>query len=399
MIRPLEGVKVLELGQVLAVPGAAMNLADQGAEVTKVEPLEGDLSRYLFPLPGAPGVSKYYLALNRNKRSISVDLSSEQGREIVQRIAGRSDVLLTSMRPRAAQHAGVDYETVNRTNPGIVYVRLSGYGEKGAEADRPGYDLLLQARTGILDAHRHPDGSPVLLTYMVCDMSAAMTVPYVAMLGLWQRQRTGKGTLIKLSLLGQALAIQGQQLIKVEGDNTPYPATQFGALYRPYRCLDDRYIVVTINSSKEWAGLCKALELEHLAEEPRYATHKDRLARSSEVWELVQGVVGTQKGEYWLKKALELGFPAELLRSREEVFSDPQVAANDLLLTYEHPDVGKVKCVSPSFVIGDDGEERRAASPAPRLGEHTEQVLREVGYSDSEVGEMKRKGLVKQYGV
>ncbi len=395
MIKPLEGVKVLELGQVLAVPGASMYLADQGAEVIKVEPMEGDLSRYLFPLPGTTGLSKYYLALNRNKRSIAVDLSSEKGRKVVQRLAGRADVLLTSMRTKAAEHSGLDYQTVRKDNPGVVYVRLSGYGEKGPEGDRPGYDLLLQARAGILDAHRHPDGSPVLLTPMVCDMSAAMTVPYAVMLGLWQRQRTGQGTLVKLSLLGQALAIQGQQLVKVEGDATPYPATQFGALYRPYRCLDGRYVVVTINTSKEWGAFCKALELEHLGTDPQFATHKDRLARSSEIWELVQGVVGTKPGEYWLKQALDLGFPLEMLRSREEVLGDPQVEANNLVLTYRHPDVGEVKCVSRSFALGED-EKQSPVAPAPRLGEHTEEVLLEAGYSDSEVRQLESEGAVKQ---
>ena len=398
---PLEGINVVEMAQVFFGPGAAMYLADQGAEVIKVEPLGGDSTRYRHTSPSLDqyALTRPFLSLNRNKRSIAVDALGAEGQEVMHRLLRWADVFILNVRPGSEDRMCLDYKTLHDLNPRLIYAGISAFGREGPEAKLPGYDIVLQARSGVLSTRRNPDGAPVPSVIMLSDMSGCMSLPYAIMLALWERERTGTGQRIEASLFNQALAMQLQQMVWVEGDSSPLPGMRPSATTAVYQCGDGQWLTIVVVENHQWEALCRALDLMHLAEDPGLASYELRHDRAGEVGEVLGAVFQTQSREYWLERLRPVGVPCAAVVEREEVADDPQAIANGMFVEQDHPVVGHVKMVAPPFHLSDSRDEGRLRRPAPMLGQHTDEVLRDIGYDAEAISGLRRKGVVKQVGL
>ena len=263
MALPLDGMTVVDLSAVWAMPGPAMYLADQGADVIKIEPPAGDIGRTLLAAPAIAGRSRAFWMLNRNKRSVVLDLKAEAARSVLHALIARADVVMHNFRPGAAERVGCGYEQVAALNERAVYVAFSAWGASGPKRDARGYDLLLQARSGILARHRSAEGAPQPAGLFAVDMASSLAVAFALTLALLQRERTGKGQLIEGSLLQTALALQKSDLVSLVGhDEPPYDGELASlATYNAYCCADGNYVQIVIITDGEWDGLVEALEL------------------------------------------------------------------------------------------------------------------------------------------
>ncbi|MBI2863420.1 MAG: CoA transferase [Chloroflexi bacterium] len=395
---PLSGIKVIDMAQMYLGPGAAVYLADQGAEVVKVEPLQGDTMRALASTPylGMHGFSKSFLAVNRNKRSIAVDVRDREGQEIVHRLAKWADVLILNFRPGAEGRVRMDYDTLAALNPRLIYASVSAFGREGPEAALPGYDIVIQARSGILSVRRDSSGAPVPSAIMMTDMSGCMDLAYAIMVALWDRERTGQGQRVDVSLLQVGLALQMQQLVWTENDTSPLSGQRPNALYSScYRCADEQWISVVVLENRQWKGLCHVLELEHLQDHPEFASNVLREQMAQELYEILEALFRTRPLAEWLEQLKREGVPCSAVAERNDLPSDPQIAANGMFWEDDHPVAGRTKMVSPPFDLSNSRREHRLRRPTPTLGEHTSEVLSELGYDGVAISNLYEGHIVK----
>ncbi len=391
----LDGIRVVEVAQVWAAPGAGMYLADQGADVIKIEPVWGDDARRVFTQPPLPnGESRSFLPLNRNKRGMAVDISRSEGQEIVYRLVDRADVFIHNFRPGVEDRLGYDYETLSQRNPGLVYAAISAFGKEGPYANRRGYDLLFQSLSGILSKRRDEEGIPVSSGVWVADSSAPIALAYGVALALLVRHRTGRGQKVETSLLHMALAMQTVDLVRTEAELVQRDETDFSrqALYSPYRCQDGGFVIMVVLSDQQFAGLCRALDLEHLLSDPDYADNLKRARKSEELHELISGMLSTRPRDHWLQVFEEADVPAAPVLEKEEIFTHPQIAANEMLAVQHHSQAGAVDMVNIPVRLSDTPGS--LLSPAPAIGEDTEEVLWELGYDDAEVARLKSERVI-----
>jgi crotonobetainyl-CoA:carnitine CoA-transferase CaiB-like acyl-CoA transferase len=388
----LDGIKVLDLAQMWAVPLAAAYLADQGADVIKVEPPWGDEARRTIATAPLHGQNRHFIAVNRNKRGIVVDLRQPEGRDVIRRLASKADVLLQNFRPGVAERLGLGYDDLARLNPRLVYVASTPYGPRGPYAARRAYDLLVQAHAGLLSLRRAPDGTPQTSGVWIADMSTPMLIAYGVTLALLDRTRTGRGQRVETALLYAAVAMQTVDLVRGTTERTPPQSFAAQAMYAPYRCADDRFIILVVVSDAEWRGLCRALEVEHLADEPRFATSALRAEHSAELYGLVQGILETRPLDEWLQRLMALDVPCAPVMARHEIFDHPQLVENEMIVSIDQPGLGPVQLSGiPIRLSAQPGALRR---PAPALGEHTDEVLREYGLADTEIARLRAVGAV-----
>ena len=385
MALPLSDIRVVEMSQVLAGPFAAMLLADQGAEVIKVESPEGDSARRLAPtLPGTNGLSLGYLSFNRNKRSVVLDITKPQGLEAAYKLFQWADVLIINVRVGARQRRGLAYEELKKVNPRLIYVSLTAWGANGPDADLPGADIAVQPRVGDLTARVPPGTPPTISTHFYhFDMSTAMLIAYSVMLALRQREQTGQGQNIELSLLQTALASQASQMTRLVGTDLAYPVLSAGMMPN-YLCGDGRYIYMTIFGGR-WDLCCRALGLEHLANDDRFNTPEKRNERAAELYEILSQLFATRPAAEWEARLKAAGIAATVIKEINEVFDDPQVLANDMIIQFEQPGLGTIKAVNVPFKLGATSTEPWLRRHAPTLGEHTFEVLEELGYTPEEI--------------
>ena len=391
----LEGVKVVEVAQVWAAPGIGMYLGDQGADVVKIEPLWGDDSRRLFTQPPtAQGESRSFLVVNRNKRGMAVDISCPEGREIVYRLLDEADVFIHNFRPGVEQRLGYGYETLSQRNPRLIYVGVSAFGERGSYAHRRGYDLLFQSISGVLGKRRTAEGVPIASSTWVSDTSAPMAMAYGIALALLVRERTGRGQKVETSLLHIAMAMQSVDMVRVERESSKVNAVDYTrqALYAPYRCLDGKFLIMVVINDQQFAALCRALDLEHLIDDPDFSDNLKRTQRSVELRELIEGILATKTREAWLSILERHDLAAAPILERDEVFDHPQIRDNEMLTFLEHPMEGQVEMVNvPVRLSETPGGLRR---PAPLLGQHTEEVLGELGYNAARIQQLRDQKVV-----
>ena len=393
----LEGVKVLDMSQLYAGPATSMYLADQGADVLKVEmPGLGDNSRHQNTAPYLGDLSRPFLALNRNKRSIAVDTRKPEGLEVVRRLVRQADVMLVNFRQSSAQHLMLTYEDVLPLNRRLVYASISAFGPQGPDSNLPGYDLVIQARSGILGARRMPDGTPVTFPILAADMATPMILAYGIVLALLERERSGQGQKVEAALLAAAIAMQGPYLAHSERDKPSETVQPRGsAVATPYRCSDDQWLEIVIMTLDQWKRFCHALELPHLADDPDYDTYSKREANSHQIYPIFEGVFATRPRDEWLKALEEAQIPCAAIGGREMVFNDPQVKANQILVEQEHPLVGKFTSVGIPFSMSRTPG--AIMSPAPALGQHTREVLLEYGFNSEEVQHLQEAMVVHQW--
>ena len=386
MPHALDGIRVIDLTTGIAGPGTAVYLADQGAEVIRVEPPPQSAAAD----PAADGGTGFVVQ-NRNKQSLTLNLATPEGKEVFRKLAESSDVLIGNMRLAAAQKLGVDYETVKAVNPRLIYASISAYGSKGPYAGKAGYDRLTQGFSGA-QYRRWENGVPVSTGIFLSDPSIPMLLGYAIALALLQRERTGHGQMVETSLLHAAIAMQMTNLVKFEDSEEPLRDFDMPA-YGIYRCADGTYLNVTALRPAQFHRLCMVLDLPHIAEDPRgkMPNNSTREFRE-EVHPVIEAVFETRPSKEWLELLDEADVPVAPVLERDQVFYEPQMVENNMFVRLNHPQKGPVLSFAPPFTMsGADPADHR---PPPQLGEHTDQVLSRLGYSPQEIESLRAGGVV-----
>ena len=373
---PLEGVRVLDLSRVLAGPYATMVLGDLGADVLKVEhPGRGDDTRHWGP-PFAGGESAYFLSINRNKRSIAVDLKTTEGLEKVKDLAAEADVVIENMRRGALANLGLGYEVLRKLNPGLVYCSITGFGP-GPDENRPGYDFLVQARGGIMGITGFPDGDPVKVGVAIADMVCGLHASTAILAALHRRasSETGEGARIEVPLFETQLgwlANRGQEYL-VSGEDKGRMGNVHPSIvpYQTFRA-SDKPIAVAVGNDAQFANLCRALSREDLATDERYAKNPDRVANRDGLVSALQEEFSKGTADEWVEKIRQSGVPCGPVNTLADVFSDEHVLGSGMLQDVEHPAAGALKMLASPILV--DGERLPIRRPPPTLGQHTDEA-------------------------
>ncbi len=390
---PLAGVKVMDLTQIMAGPYCTMMLADMGADVVKVEkPNGGDDTRRMGP-PFIAGESAAFLGINRNKRGIVLDLRSEGGREVALRMARAADILVQNFRPGALERMGLGYEHVRRLNPAIVYCTISGFGATGPYAARGGFDLVAQGMSGLMSVTGHPDSPPTKVGVPICDLNAGMFAAVGILTAYIHRLRTGQGQHVDTSLFegGIAYTFWESAMHFATGD-LPSPmgsAHRLSAPYQAFETADGRINVGAANQAN-WERMCAAIGREELVSDARFAEPSDRMNNLDALISTLADTFARRDSAHWLETLEAANVPAGPIYDLREVYEDPQTLARDMLVETEHPIAGRISNIGIPVKLSETPG--RFSRPAPTLGQHTDEALAELGYSDGEIAELRARG-------
>jgi len=391
---PLSHLKVLDVSQVMAGPFACMLLGDMGADVVKVEPPRvGDQTRRAmgFRLKGTD--SGGFLALNRNKRSIEIDLKSEAGLEAFYELVRGADVLIENNRPGVAARLKIDYETLKAINPRLVYASISGFGQTGPWASRPGFDLIAQAMTGIMSVTGYPGMPPAKSSVPVGDLGAGLFAAYAVLSAVQGRDRSGEGQYVDVSLFESALSLSIWEVAEFWGtQKVPSPigsANRMSAPYQAFRAAD-RHFVFGAANQKLWTALCGVLERADLLEDPRFATNTERLRNRDALVAELEPTLATRTADAWIEALLAAGVPAAPILGYDEALVSEQAQARNMVMEMEHPVEGTIRQLGfPVKLHGTPQQLRRAP---PLLGQHTEEIMREAGCDAAAIERLRAAG-------
>jgi crotonobetainyl-CoA:carnitine CoA-transferase CaiB-like acyl-CoA transferase len=393
--KPLSGIRVLDLTRVLAGPFASMMLADMGAEVIKIEePGKGDDTRHWPPFVG--GEATYFMSVNRGKRSVTLNLKAPEGQAILRKLVTKSDVVMENFRAGTMDKLGFGYRALARLNPKLVYCSISGFGESGPEAARAGYDLIVQAESGVMDLTGFADGPPVKVGNSIADLVAGLMASQGVTLALLARTRTRRGQKVEIAMLDVMAALLTYQAGIYFG--TGQRPTRRGNAHPsivPYEVFRaaDAYLVLGVANNSLWERCCRVLDRPDIACDPRFDTESKRVEHRVELVPLLNEVLATRKTEEWLKRFEAEGVPAGRIKSVAEVCESEHLKARGMIVSLDHPTAGSVKVMGvPVRLHGTPG---RAELPPPRLGEHTQSVLKRVlGLTAADVARLRRSGVV-----
>ena len=382
---PLDGITVLDCSAVILGPMAGQYLGDMGADVIKIEPPEGDVTRAIGPRRHE-GMGALFLANNRNKRSIVLDLKTPEGRAALHHLAARADVVLHSIRAAAAQRIGLDYATLADANPRLVLCHVRGFGEGGPYADKPAYDDIIQALCGLAMLQQVVAGEPRYLPSIMADKVTAVHAAYAIALALFHRERTGRGQQVIVPMLETMTAFTLQEhlfgAVFDRGDDETldgfgYPSLRLG-LRRPYRTKDGHLCFLPYTDAN-WRCLLEKIGRADWASDPRFTTQKGRQAHMAAIWEELAVEIAARTSAEWAALLAGTDIPHAALNELEDLLDDPHLAATGFWQHFEHPSEGPIRLPANPLVLRDSPPSIRRL--APLLGEHTEEVLREWGYA------------------
>lgn len=378
----------------MAGPFCCMLLGDMGADVVKVEPPgTGDQTRRAmgFRLKGAD--SGGFLALNRNKRSIEIDLKSEAGREAFYELVRGADVLVENNRPGVAARLKIDYQTLKAISPRLVYASISGFGQTGPWAKRPGFDLIAQAMAGIMSVTGHPGMPPAKSSVPVGDLGAGLFAAYAVLSAVQGRDRSGEGQYVDVSLFESALSLSIWEVAEYWGtQKVPSPigsANRMSAPYQAFRA-SDRHFVLGAANQKLWTALCGVLERPDLLDDPRFATNTERLANRAALVEALEPTLATRTADTWIEALLAAGVPAAPILTYDEALVSEQATARNMVMEMEHPVEGTIRQLG--FPVKLHGTPQQLRHPPPLLGQHTEEVMREAGCEPETIARLRAGG-------
>jgi formyl-CoA transferase len=376
----LDGLRVLDLTQVMAGPFCTMLLADLGADVIKIEnPRAGDQTRRSWGYAVHGEDSRAFLALNRNKRSVCLDLKEPDGLAAFLRLAESADIVVENFRPGVTKRLGVDYDTLAARNPGLIYASVSGFGQTGPYADRPGYDLIAQAMSGVMSITGTPGGTPVKSGLPVGDLGAGMFCALGIVAAVHARTKSGEGQYVETSLFEAALAMSVWESTEYWATGqVPQALGSANRMSAPYQALrtKDGYLTLGANNERLWQRLCAVLEVTELLTDPRFVTNPNRMAHRDELAAVLETRLSTATTDEWVTLLLDAGVPAGPIRDYRQVLDeDPHVKARGMVQEIDHPVEGRVRVLgSPVRMSRTPARIRRHP---PLLGEHTEEVLGE----------------------
>ena len=391
---PLTGVRVLDVSQVMAGPYACMLLADMGADVVKVEPPDGgDQTRGAMGFKLKGNDSMGYLNMNRNKRSMTLNLKTEAGRKVLFRMVKDADILVENYRPGVVKRLGIDYETLSAINPRLVYASISGFGQTGPWANRPGFDLMAQAMSGIMSVTGYPGGPPVKAGVPVADIGCALFATYAMLAAYIGVKAGGRGQHIDASLFDSALAFSVWDISQYWGTGEPpEPLGTANRMSAPYQAVQssDGYFVMGATSQKLWKQLCSVLHRQDLLVDPRFTTVSLRLANRKVLIEALEVSFKTRTSTEWIDGLLEVGIPAGPILSYPEAFESEHGRHRNMRMDIDHPVEGKVPNIG--FAVKLSGTPQQVRMHPPLLGEHTQAILAEMGMDAAEQAELQMQG-------
>jgi len=373
---PLQGVRVLELGQIIAGTYGNQVLSDLGAEVIKVETPEGDLGRIPSVAPYR-GLSALFLTFNRNKKSIVINLKTDAGREIFHELVKVSDVVVDNFRPGVLERLKVDYATLSRINPRIIQCSVTGFGEAGAYRDYPALDLIIQAISGHMAITGEPGRPPVRVGIPLADMSGGIYSCKGILAALYARERTGRGQRVEVSMFDAMLNLLSYiATLWLTGGVLPRPPGSAHEYSVPWQAFEakDGHIVVATRQEGFWRKLCSALAEPGLAEDPRFASNAERIAHREALVPRLERIFRTRTVADWLARLRAAEVPAAPVNNLDGAFAEPPVAEREMIVEYDHPEVGRVRLPGNPIKMSD--MTGTPSQPAPRLGEHTDAILR-----------------------
>lgn len=391
---PLSGVKVLDLTRILAGPYATQKLGDMGATIWKVErPGQGDDTRAWGP-PFHEGISTYFMAVNRSKRSITLDL--KKGDHVLERLVRACDVVIENFRPGTLEGLGWTWERIRATNPRAIYCSISGYGQVGKHRDRPSFDVIAQGEWGAQDVTGDPDGPPMKFGLSIADLTAGMHAVEGILLALLRRERTGEGDRVDVALSDGLLALltyQGQMTLT--GGVRPRRLGNAHPSIVPYQAFRarDAWINVGVGNEQIWQRFCRAIERLDLLDDPRFRTNRDRVVNRDVLVADLSAVLAGRDAAEWLATFDAAEVPAGPIRDVPTALEDARTDARGMVTTVQHPDAGPLDMVGNPVKLGSVGMAPTYAPP-PRLGEHTADVLAEVGFGAAEIDALRAQGVI-----
>jgi crotonobetainyl-CoA:carnitine CoA-transferase CaiB-like acyl-CoA transferase len=393
--KPLDGIKVLDLSKVLAGPLCAQYLGDLGAEVIKVEAVgQGDETRGWPPFP-APGLGTVFLSANRNKRSIAINMKSDKGRKLVHELARSSDVAIESFGTGVAERLGIDAASLCALNDRLVHCSISGFGRTGPLKNSPGYDVILQAFGGIMSMTGDEGGGYIRSPISPIDQMTGVHAFSGILASLFAREMSGKGAAIQVSLFDTALGILGYNLQTFwERGTQPAKCGSSHESLCPYQAFEasDGPIMIGVANDNLWRKFCGVAGLNAIVDDPKFRTNAERVKHRAETLQHVQSVIATNNVAHWNEALNEVGIPCSPINTLAQLLDHPHTKADKLIMQYDHPAAGRLNCVGHPVTFV--GEERAPGLPPPTLGQHTDDVLKEMGLSDASIAELRRDEII-----
>lgn len=391
----LSDIRIIDLSRVLAGPYCTMTLADYGAEVIKIEePTAGDGTRQWGP-PWVGDQSAYFLSANRNKKSLTLDLKSEAGKTILKKLVSTADVLLENFKVGNMKKLGLDYETLSAENPQLIYASITGYGQDGPRKDEPGYDFMIQAQGGLMSITGPAEGEPYKVGVAVADVMTGMFAAQAILAALHYREKTGVGQYIDVALFDTQLA----WLVNVAHNylatgETPARYGNGHASIVPYQSFPtaDGYLALAVGTDAQFQRLCQLLERPDLADDERYQTNPGRVAHRPELVEQLTLTFRTKPTETWLNTLISANIPAGPINDIPAALKDPQAQHRQMVQEVDHPTAGQIKLLGPVAKLSHTPTQIHSAPPT--LGQHTDEVLIELGYDESQIKTWRTAGII-----
>ena len=390
---PLAGIRILDLSAVVSGPLCTQVLGDLGAEVIKLEAPRGDTTRWMGP-PAKEGLNGWFTQFNRNKRSIAIDLKTAEGQEVARRLAREVDVVVENFRPGVAERLGVGYEKLVEENPALIYVAITGFGPEGPYRDLPAYDTVIQGIAGFMPS-QGGSGTPQLVHSIVADKASALTAVYAVMAALLARERgDGRGQRIDVPMLDAFAAFMlpdvftAETFVPKEGPELPFSPAD---LHRTWETADG-YVVLLVLEDRQFQALCRALDREDMIDDPRCANLLTRIQHAQELFPMLEEAIKKWPTQELIERARRFGAPVAPVNGIEEFLADPQVAANRTVFETEDAEAGRLRLFrNPVRFARTPANHRR--NP-PRLGEQTDEILREAGYDDAQIAKLRADGAI-----
>lgn len=395
-VMPLSGLRVLDLGRHLAGPTCAMWLGDLGADVIKIEhPERGEDGRSAGP-PFFSGESAFFLSANRNKRSLALDLKRVEGRNLFGRLADSADVIIENFRPGVMDALGIGYATISARNPRIIFCSISGYGADGPFAERPGFDQIIQGTSGLMSVTGFEGGPPVRVGIPIADLLTGLFGAYGVLAALQVRQRTGRGQVVQTSLLESMVGMLTFQAVRyLNGGGVPPPAGNHHPINAPYGVYrtKDGYITLGATGDKRWRSFCDLLGAPEWFDDPRFNSNGGRFQHRYELAKLIEERLQAKTSDEWEQILNDHGIPCGPIYPMDQALDHPQVRHRAMVIEREHPTMGLVRLLGLPVKLRETPGDVRL--PPPLLGQHTDEILREIGLSDQEISELRRAKIVR----